>query len=58
MPRLYTKEAALAAGVEPSDGDDLINAINELFELVDNSGDITLQDLLDRLVPLEQAAGV
>lgn len=54
-PRLYTKEAAIAAGVAPSTGEDLINAINELFALVETDTDITLQDIDDRLTTLENA---
>lgn len=55
MPRLYTKEAAIAAGVSPSTGADLIDAINELFALVETTGEITLQDIDDRLSTVENA---
>lgn len=58
MPRLYTKEAAIAAGVEQSHGDDLINALNELFDIVESTGDVTFQEILDRLDAVETAAGI
>lgn len=53
MPRLYTKEAATAAGVHVSTGKDVIDAVNELHSTVFTDSGTTLEHLLARVAALE-----
>ncbi len=53
MPRLYTKEAAIAAGVHVSTGKDVIDAVNELHATVFTDDGATLEYLLARIEALE-----
>jgi hypothetical protein len=57
-PRLYTKEAAIEAGVHVSTGKDVIDAVNELHALTHTDSGLTLEALFEMIKALQNGGEI